>query len=68
MKATGKMKRVLLLVGKIQDNVSRAQAAATNDRDPGRMTKLLPALAEAFDTCVEITGMYDPVEEPHPHD
>lgn len=61
MKAIGNTKKILLLVGQIQDRIGKAQVVATDDRDPQRMTKLLTALSGAFDICIEITGMYDPV-------
>lgn len=59
--ARGNTRKIILKVGKIQDLIGIANASVLNDRDPNRMDKIIPALECAFELCLSITAMYDPV-------
>lgn len=61
--AKGNTRKIVKLVGEIQTLVGIAKGTAMNDRNPNLMDDLLPALDKAFDLCLEITGMYEPIRE-----
>ena len=62
-RARGNARKIIVLVGDIQDLIGEAQGAYLNDRASDRAAKVLNALETAFGKCLEITGMYEPVEE-----
>ena len=64
-RARGNARKIIVLVGDIQDLIGEAQGAYLNDRAPDRAAKVLNALETAFGKCLEITGMYEPVEVTH---
>lgn len=61
-RARGNARKIIVLVGDIQDLIGEAQGAYLNDRASDRAAKVLNALETAFGKCLEITGMYEPVE------
>lgn len=61
-KPRGKMRKVILLVGEIQGNVGYARELHFNDVSQTSFEQAQDLLKEAFDLCIEITAMYDPVE------
>ena len=60
--ARGKVRIAMHKAGELQSLIGRAQALTMNDRIPDRMDKVLPILEEAFNLCLEITGLYDPID------
>ena len=64
-RARGNARKIIVLVGDIQDLIGEAQGAYLNDRASDRAAKVLNALETAFGKCLEITGMYEPVEVTH---
>lgn len=61
MKARGKTREILKLVGQIQDLVGQARGNHWNDRDQAAFAMAQNQLKEAFDICLKITSMYEPV-------
>ena len=61
MKAKGNTKKILQKVGEIQDLVGLAMANHANDKNTDAYEKGQEQLKKAFDICLEITGMYDPI-------
>lgn len=61
--AKGNTRKIVKLVGEIQSLVGRSKGTVLNDRNPNMMDDLLPMLDKAFDLCLEITGMYEPIRE-----
>jgi hypothetical protein len=61
MKARGNTKIIIEKVGRIQTLVGQAQATYQNDRSSDRADKIIPQLQEAFELCLEIRNMYDPL-------
>jgi hypothetical protein len=62
-KATGKMKKIILKIVRIQDLAGNAKGIYLNDRAHDRAEKLTPILEEIFNICVEIRGDYEIVED-----
>lgn len=60
-KARGQVRKLLLAIGDIQDEVSKAQAAHNDDSAMAR-DRLTRALNRAFKICINITSEYDQVE------
>lgn len=62
-KARGEIRRILIVVGKIQSLAGKAQGVYFNDRQANRADALIPILQEMFDLCLDILGDYDPILE-----
>jgi hypothetical protein len=62
MKARGNTKVIIQKVGEIQNLLGRAKALHDDDRSPNSHEKAQKALNEAFELCLEIRNMYDPVD------
>lgn len=60
--ARGNTRRIIMKVGEIQQLVGVARGAAWDDRNPDRMERLISALDRAHELCIDITGMYAPVD------
>lgn len=61
MKARGNTKIILEKVGEVQHLIGKAKGMHDNDRDVNAHEIAQKLLAEAFDLCVEIRNMYDPL-------
>ena len=61
MIARGNVRRIVHMVGEMQNLIGYAHGNHQNDRDPDGFEKAQKALGEAFDLCVQIRGMYDPL-------
>jgi len=61
VKARGNTRKLLKMVDEIQGHVSVAKGLAWDDRSTDRMKPLQDELDKAFELCVEITSMYEPV-------
>lgn len=61
--ARGNTRKIVKLVGEIQNLVGGAKGTVLNDRNPFMMDDLLPMLDKAFDLCLEVTGMYEQIVE-----
>ena len=61
--ARGKVRRLLILIGKIQTLAGRAKHTYLNDRNRGMADQLLPVLDEIFDICLEARNEYDPIRD-----
>jgi len=64
MKARGKTRELLLVIGDLQDKVGLARAYHYADTDPTGFEKAQSLLDEAFELCISTTGKYEPVEKP----
>ena len=62
VKARGKTKRIIQTVGQVQGLIGSAINLHWDDINPSSFEKAQNKLSEAFDLCVKITGMYDPLE------
>ena len=62
MKARGNVKKILLMVGEIQDLVGDARGLHWNDRDDNAFALAQNKLEQALNLCVEATSMYDPID------
>lgn len=60
-KATGDVKRLLIVLGDIQTLAGRAKSAYQNDRDICRADHVVPPLEEIFNKCVEERGRFEPL-------
>lgn len=61
MKATGNTKIIIKTVNEIQNLIGEARGLHYDDKDPHAFLLAQKKLQEAFDLCVKITGMYDPI-------
>lgn len=61
MKARGNTKTILTKVEKIQSLVGEAKGLHDDDRNSSSREKAQKNLEEAFELCLEITSMYDPI-------
>lgn len=61
MKARGKMKIILEKVGQVQNLIGEAKNLHHADTDPKSFTEAQNKMQKAFDICVEIRNMYDPI-------
>lgn len=61
MKARGKVRELLIVIGTVQDKIGMARAYHYADTDPEGFTKAQSLLDEAFDLCIKATGEYEPV-------
>lgn len=64
MKARGQTKKIIETVMRIQYLIGMAKGCHEDDRDPDGHEKGQKALGEAFELCLEITGMYEPLSIP----
>lgn len=60
--ARGEIRRLLTLIGEIQDNVGKANAAIYDDRSPDAFAKCTAAVQKAHDLCIFATSKYYPLE------
>lgn len=58
----GNVRKILVLVGEVQDSVGKAKGIAYDDRNLERITHLIEALDLAFDKCLEIRNLYAPID------
>ncbi|MCR8641463.1 hypothetical protein NV379_02225 [Paenibacillus sp. N1-5-1-14] len=63
MKARGKTRDILKLVGEIQLLVGSAKANQDNDRDRISHEVAQKQLEKAHELCIQIRSMYDPIED-----
>ena len=63
MKARGNVRKLLIVIGKLQSLIGSAETNHNNDRDPNGFDKGQTALREAFQLCIDATSKYDPVVE-----
>jgi hypothetical protein len=62
MKARGKTRKLLIVIGTLQDKIGMARQFHYADTDPEGFTKAQALLDEAFELCIKTTGEYEPVE------
>lgn len=62
MKARGNVRKLLVIVGEIQNKVGEATGVARNDRDPEQLDKLCKLLDDAFNLCLDARSRYDPID------
>ena len=60
-KATGEVKRLLVVIGELQTMIGLAEGYHEADRDQEAFVKAQRLLRQAFDLCVKTTSGYDPV-------
>lgn len=61
MKARGNAKVIMQKVGKIQDLVGEARNMHYDDKSQTAFAEAQEKLKEAFELCIEIRDMYDPI-------
>lgn len=61
MKARGRTREILKLVGEIQNLIGEAKANHDNDRDQTSHEIAQKQLEKAHELCIRIRSMYDPV-------
>jgi hypothetical protein len=61
LKARGRTKIILQKVGEIQNLIGEARSLHFEDTNPKSFTEAQNKLQQAFDICLEIRNMYDPV-------
>lgn len=61
--ARGSVRRLLIVIGRLQNLIGGAEGHHENDRDPNGFARGQIKLREAFRLCVETTDEYEPVEE-----
>jgi hypothetical protein len=61
MIARGNVRKLIIVLGTIQDKVGEAKGLHDDDRSIGAFEKAQRLLEESFDLCVEAHGMYDPI-------
>lgn len=62
MVARGNVRKLIIVLGTIQDKVGAAKGLHDDDRSLGAFERAQKLLEEAFDLCVEARSMYDPVQ------
>ena len=63
MKARGKVKKLLITLGEIQQLSGEAVNVYHNDRQPDRAGKLIPLLEKITELCLAERNQYDPIDE-----
>ena len=63
MIARGKIRKLLIVLGEIQDKVGEAKGLHDDDVSHGASERAQKLLNEAFDLCVEARSEYDPIED-----
>lgn len=61
-KAKGEVRRLLIVIGELQDKIGMAKGQHDNDRDMMAFEKAQKLLDEAFRLCIETTGEYERIE------
>lgn len=61
--AKGRTRKIVRLVGEIQALIGSAKGNVLNDRNPYAIDDAMQNLEKAFDLCLDITGMYEPIKE-----
>ena len=68
--ARGNVRKLLIVIGKLQSLIGKAESEHQNDRSRDGFEHGQKALRQAFDLCIEATSQYHPVvekkQEPHP--
>jgi hypothetical protein len=62
MKARGRTKKLLIVIGTLQDKIGMARSYHYADTDPSGFVKAQSLLDEAFNLCIKTTGEYEQVE------
>ena len=60
--ARGDIRKLLTIIGEIQDRVGMAKSWHENDRDPSAWERGQELLQEAFDLCIVATSPFYPVD------
>jgi len=63
MKARGKVRELLIVIGELQSLIGRAKESHYNDKDPDGFQKGQEALRKAFDICINATSAYEPIKK-----
>jgi hypothetical protein len=63
MIARGKIRKLLIVLGEIQDRIGAAKGLHDDDRSIGAFEKAQKLLQEAFELCVNARSEYDSIEE-----
>jgi hypothetical protein len=61
MKARGKTRKLLIVIGTLQDKIGMARQYHYADTDPNGFVKAQSLLDEAFELCIKTTGEYERV-------
>lgn len=61
-KARGEVRRLLQVIGELQELIGAAYGAYWTDRAVDRATKVIEPLEKAHSICLKTTGAYDPVD------
>lgn len=61
-KARGRVKEILIIVGRIQDLVGQARGNHWNDRSQTAFETAQKQLEEALDLCIKVRSKYDPID------
>lgn len=59
--ARGEVRRLIKVIGELQNKIGMAKSHHDNDRDMMAFEKGQRLLEEAFELCIKTTGDYDPV-------
>ena len=63
MKARGKVRKLLIVIGELHSLVGTARAFHENDRDPNGYVKGQGVLTQAFELCLDATSEYEPITQ-----
>ena len=63
VKARGEVRKLLIVIGKLQSLIGGAESNHNNDKDPCGFEKGQKKLREAFQLCIDATGNYDQIVE-----
>lgn len=61
--ARGKVRQLLVLLGRLQCLSGRARSLYLDDRDPNTADKIIPVFDEMFDICITALGEYEQISE-----
>lgn len=64
--ARGETRKLLIVIGKLQDKIGMARALHEADTNPDGFVNAQNLLTEAFDLCIETTGRYYQVDSDNP--
>ena len=63
MRARGKIRKLLISLGEIQNLAGEAKGVYLDDRAQDRAGRLIPLLEKIFAICLDELSEYDPIED-----
>ncbi|WJJ55362.1 hypothetical protein QB910_000118 [Dabrowskivirus KKP3916] len=58
----GNVRKIVKIVGKIQSLIEEAESNHHNDRNKDSHVRTTECLKEAYNLCLDIRNMYDPID------